>query len=92
LPVADKENDDWWELAPMDGGVALAFQKVEKHRPPNRSRPQQLHLDIKVDDLTAAENFALGLGAQIQSARHPGGGSPWRVYTDPAGHPFCFVT
>jgi Glyoxalase-like domain len=92
LPVTEKETDDWWELAPMPGGVGLAFQKVEKHRPPSRSRPQQLHLDIKVDDLSAAEQFVIGLGAEVRSERHPGGGSPWRVYADPAGHPFCLVT
>jgi hypothetical protein len=91
LPVADK-TDGWWQLAPMPGGIALAFQKVEHHRPPNASRPQQVHLDVRVDDLAAAEDVVLGLGAQPLSELHPGDGSPWRVYTDPAGHPFCLVT
>jgi predicted enzyme related to lactoylglutathione lyase len=91
LPVVEKE-EDWWQLAPMDGGVSVAFQKVEKHRPPNASRPQQLHLDVKVEDLDAAEEVVLGLGGEVRSERHPGGGSPWRVYADPAGHPFCLVT
>jgi hypothetical protein len=91
LPVVEKE-DDWWQLAPTVGGLSIAFQKVEKHRPPNLARPQQLHLDIKVDDLAAAEEVALGLGATVRSDVHPGDGSPWRVYADPAGHPFCLVT
>lgn len=91
LPVAAKD-ETWWQLEPMPGGIALAFQKVEKHRPPNATRPQQLHLDVKVDDLRAAEDLVLGLGAQVRSDLHPGDGSPWRVYTDPAGHPFCLVT
>jgi predicted enzyme related to lactoylglutathione lyase len=91
LPVVEKE-EDWWQLAPMEGGVSVAFQKVEKHRPPNTTRPQQLHLDVKVEDLDAAEEVVLGLGGEVRSERHPGDGSPWRVYADPAGHPFCLVT
>jgi Glyoxalase-like domain len=34
-----------------------------------------------------AEQGALALGAQ----RLPGHGENWRVYADPAGHPFCLV-
>jgi catechol-2,3-dioxygenase len=90
LPVVTKE-DDWYQLAPS-GGVSIAFQKVEHHRPPNPNRPQQLHLDVKVDDLAAAEEVVLGYGAEVRSDLHPGDGSPWRVYADPAGHPFCLVT
>ena len=91
LPVVQKE-EDWWQLAPMAGGVSIAFQKVEKHRPPNATRPQQLHLDVRVDDIAKAEELVLALGAHVKSDLHPGDGSPWRVYTDPAGHPFCLVT
>ena len=43
--------------------------------------PQQLHLDIMVDDPVAAGQAAVELGA----ARLPGE----NVYADPAGHPFC---
>lgn len=91
LPVAAKE-DDWWQLAPMPGGVSVAFQKVAKHRPPSATRPQQLHLDVKVDDIGAAEELVLALGGEVRGDLNPGDGSPWRVYADPAGHPFCLVT
>jgi len=91
LPVVAKD-EGWWQLAPMPGGVSIAFQKVEKHRPPNATRPQQLHLDVKVDDIAAYEEVVLGLGGEVRSELHPGDGSPWRVYADPAGHPFCLVT
>lgn len=91
LPVADKE-DDWWELAPMPGGPALAFQRVAEHRPPNAARPQQVHLDVRVADVAASEELVLGMGGEVRSEPHPGAGSPWRVYADPAGHPFCLVT
>jgi len=90
-PIVEK-TDEWWELAPLDGGVAVAFQRVGKHRPPDARRPQQLHLDIAVDDLDASERSVLELGATTKGDVHPGAGKPWRVYLDPAGHPFCLCT
>jgi catechol 2,3-dioxygenase-like lactoylglutathione lyase family enzyme len=88
-PVA-RRSDGWWELAAAPGHPALAFQRVRRHRRPDRrGRPQQLHLDVAVDDLDTAERVALRLGATVLSDRHPGEGNPWRVYADPAGHPFC---
>ncbi|MDX6286730.1 MAG: hypothetical protein QOG53_2215 [Frankiales bacterium] len=90
-PVVEK-TDGWWELAPLDGGVAVAFQKVGKHRPPSARRPQQLHLDLSVENLHESEQVVLSLGATPLSELHPGAGKPWRVYTDPAGHPFCLCS
>jgi hypothetical protein len=55
---------------------------------PDPARPQQAHLDITVDDLDAGEQRALGLGA----TRLDGGGEMFRVFADPAGHPFCLTT
>ena len=49
--------------------------------------PQQLHLDIRVEDVEEAEGKVLGLGAKPL----PGEGGDFRVYSDPAGHPFCLV-
>ena len=37
--------------------------------------------------MDAAEPRVLALGA----TRLPGGGDDFRVYADPAGHPFCLV-
>ena len=91
LPVADK-SEDWWQLEPMPGGLSLAFQKVGNHRPPSPSRPQQLHLDVRVDDLDRVEQVVLANGGRVLSERHEGDNGPWRVYTDPAGHPFCLVS
>ena len=47
-----------------------------------------MHLDIAVTDIDQAEKEALALGAK----RLPGEGKSFRVYRDPAGHPFCLVT
>jgi hypothetical protein len=45
-----------------------------------------MHLDLDVPDLDAAEEQVLALGA-IKHEHQPG--TTFRVYLDPAGHPFC---
>jgi predicted enzyme related to lactoylglutathione lyase len=50
--------------------------------------PQQEHLDIRVDDVDAAERAILALGATRRPNEHENG---FRVFTDPVGHPFCLV-
>lgn len=75
------------EPAPMGD---IVFQPVDGYnapRWPDPAHPQQLHLDITVGDIDAAEQRVLELGA----ARLPGEGENWRVYADPAGHPFCLL-
>jgi hypothetical protein len=52
----------------------------------NPEVPQQMHLDVIVDNLYAAEAAVLELGATKHE--HPPGTS-YRVFPDPAGHPFC---
>ena len=71
-------------------GKSVMFQQVSKYNPPrwpDPAYPQQAHLDIAVDDLDAGEARVLELGA----SRLEGGGSTWRVFADPAGHPFCLT-
>jgi catechol-2,3-dioxygenase len=70
------------------GGKSVMFQQVSEYNPPqwrDPARPQQAHLDILVDDLDAGQARALELGA----SRLDGGGERFRVFADPAGHPFC---
>jgi catechol-2,3-dioxygenase len=70
------------------GGKSLMFQQVSEYRPaqwPDPEHPQQAHLDILVDDLDAGEARALELGA----SRLGGEDEEFRVFADPAGHPFC---
>jgi catechol 2,3-dioxygenase-like lactoylglutathione lyase family enzyme len=86
----EQDGDDWVQLAAA-GGVALAFQLAPGHVPPEwpgDERPQQIHLDFDVPDLDAAESKVLALGAR-KHENQPGGS--FRVYLDPAGHPFCLV-
>jgi catechol-2,3-dioxygenase len=71
-------------------GKSVMFQQVSDYNPPSwqdPARPQQAHLDIGVDDLDAGEARALELGA----SRLEGGGQNFRVFADPAGHPFCLT-
>ncbi|WP_432827212.1 VOC family protein [Dactylosporangium sp. CA-092794] len=85
LPIT-KVDPDWIDIG--DGASRISFQLAPHHIPPqwpDPSYPQQLHLDIWVDDIDAAESHVLRLGAQLLSTKEPG----FRVYSDPAGHPFC---
>jgi catechol 2,3-dioxygenase-like lactoylglutathione lyase family enzyme len=71
-------------------GKSVMFQQVSEYNPPrwpDPAYPQQAHLDISVDDLDAGETRALELGA----SRLEGGGETFRVFADPAGHPFCLT-
>jgi len=72
------------------GGDSVMFQKVDGYNPPrwpDPAHPQQAHLDITVDEPDAAGARALELGA----SRLDGGGERFRVFADPAGHPFCLT-
>ncbi|SDV04782.1 hypothetical protein SAMN04488544_4040 [Microlunatus sagamiharensis] len=97
------ENEEGWvDLVPPRGALGadnpggqttIAFQRIDDYVPPTwpgGAHPQQLHLDFSVGDIDAAEPRVLELGA----TRHPhqpttDGG--FRVYLDPAGHPFCLI-
>jgi catechol 2,3-dioxygenase-like lactoylglutathione lyase family enzyme len=73
-----------------DGRYVMFQQIGDDYRPPrwpDPAYPQQAHLDLAVRDMDAAEAEAIKLGA----ARLDAGGEHFRVFTDPAGHPFCFV-
>jgi len=85
------DDEDWVQLVSPQGAT-IAFQLASGHVPPTWPRddqPQQLHLDFDVADLDAGEEAILALGATKADVQ-PGGDS-WRVYLDPAGHPFCLV-
>lgn len=85
----EADGDDWFSLKGYEG-VSLAFQAAPGHVPPQWPSPeasQQFHLDLTVADLDAAEAQVLALGAKPLDADDRARG--WRVYADPAGHPFC---
>ena len=95
--VAHRDKDglpQWVELVDVDQ-TRIAFQKIDKYLKPTWPEgpvPQQAHLDFDVSDLDVAEQLILKIGAvksSIQPSSNPD--DNFRVYFDPAGHPFCLV-
>jgi hypothetical protein len=84
IEIADQRADVRAEY-----GQCITFHQVDEYTPPvwpNQEVPQQMHLDMLVDDLETAEEAVLKLGA----TKHPHQpGTSFRVFLDPAGHPFC---
>ncbi len=83
-----KADADWGEIR-SEYGQCICFQPVENYTPPawpGQAVPQQMHIDVMVDDLDAAEPAVLELGA-TRHEHQPG--TSFRVFLDPAGHPFC---
>src|SRR5690348_10246773 len=82
-----KSSPEWAEI--RGEGQCICFQPVEGYvapKWPSQEIPQQMHLDVVVQDLDAGEAAALGLGA-TKHEHQPG--TTFRVFLDPAGHPFC---
>lgn len=82
------ENGGWVDLPDPSGGAMLAFQRVDGYLSPewpSQEHGQQFHLDLVVSDLDAAQERVLGLGAKLLDDKP----KSFRVYADPAGHPFC---
>jgi catechol 2,3-dioxygenase-like lactoylglutathione lyase family enzyme len=85
LPVT-YTSPGWVVVSASDRTSGLAFQLAPDHQPPtwpDPSIPQQVHLDLMVDDIAAAEPRVLALGASKLAGQD--------VYADPAGHPFCLI-
>jgi catechol 2,3-dioxygenase-like lactoylglutathione lyase family enzyme len=79
------DSDDFVVVAASDTTSGLAFQRAPDHRPatwPDPAVPQQMHLDVMVEDVEAAAPRVLALGARRLDGD---------VFADPAGHPFCLI-
>ena len=96
--VGDEPDWDDWRTVKVDGRTIIAVQQAPDHVAPEwpsddpTRQQQQAHLDIYVDqaEVAAAEAEVLELGARLlqghEDVTAPEG---FRVYADPAGHPFC---
>ena len=87
----NEEAADWVVIGLAPGDRQLAFQRVSVWVPPrwpDPEHPQQMHLDIRVDDVDTAERAVVAAGARRVPAQRESG---FRVFVDPVGHPFCLV-
>ena len=85
----EAEISSGWAEVRAGYGQCISFQQVQACAPPRwpaQEIPQQMHLDVIVDDLDAAEAAVTGLGA-TRHEHQPS--TSFRVFLDPAGHPFC---
>lgn len=85
------DEPDWVTLAAPGGGAGLSFQEETGHVPPvwpagPGDQQMMMHLDIEVDDLAAASEYAASCGATMAEYQPQ---ENVRVFLDPAGHPFC---
>ena len=91
MRVNEDTDGDWVVIGRERGLRELAFQRADPYLPPrwpDPQHPQQEHLDIRVTDVDAAEAAVLALGATRLPSDDANG---FRVFVDPAGHPFCLV-
>ena len=88
------DSDAEWAVVELPAGPRLAFQKVPFHVAPQwpDGQPQQAHLDLLAPHLDAHQDHAVAVGAvphDPAETREQTVERGWRVYLDPAGHPFC---
>ncbi|MGY6023758.1 VOC family protein [Streptomyces spinosirectus] len=82
-------SDDFSTLHTRSG-LVFAFQRVKDYQAPqwpDNTHPQQFHLDLDVPDLDQAQEEVVGFGATLLHVDTRG----WRIFADPAGHPFCLL-
>jgi hypothetical protein len=71
LPVTYRD-DDWVVVAASDTSSGLAFQHASGHQPPtwpDPATPQQIHLDIMVEDVAAAARESWHWARQSSTAQ-----------------------
>ena len=83
-----------WAAITSPEGTVIAFQEVEGYEPPvwpweKGKQGQMLHLDLWVDNLDQAVQFAIECGAMLANVQFF---KSSRTMIDPAGHPFCIDT
>lgn len=84
------DRDDDWHMVIVDGEFRIGVQLAPDHVAPDwpdGSPPQQIHLDLWVEDFAAAHDEVMRLGASVLKPAQPD--DDFQVYADPAGHPFC---
>lgn len=83
--------EDDWHTVFVYGQPRMAVQLAPDHVSPDwpNGSSQQIHLDLYVDDPSAAHEEAIAKGAVLLQAADLTSEHGFQVYADPAGHPFC---
>jgi catechol 2,3-dioxygenase-like lactoylglutathione lyase family enzyme len=87
-----RADDDDWHSVLVDGESRIGVQLAPNHVAPDwpDGEPQQIHLDLWVEDLGPAHDRVMSLGARfLKPADDLAAAEGFQVYADPAGHPFC---
>ena len=80
------DADEEWITLTTEDGWRIGIQYAPDHIPPrwpDPEHPQQAHLDLRVPELAAGTERAIGLGATLLRRTET-----WHTLADPAGHPF----
>lgn len=88
--TVDPEDD--WHMVYVDGEPRVGVQLAPDHVPPEwpDGEPQQIHLDLWVDDIASAHEEVMAAGATLlKPVDETKPDDLFQVYADPAGHPFC---
>jgi len=85
------EDETFHSVIDSAGEWRIGVQLAPTHTPPDwpNGAPQQVHMDLHVDDPWQAHEQAMTLGARLLSSGDLGSDEGHQVYADPAGHPFC---
>lgn len=88
------QDEEWIIVRSTDGeGTPLVFQQIEGYEKPTwpaqqGSQQQQVHLDMYVEEVAPAVEYAISCGAHLNPVQLE---EDWKVMLDPAGHPFCIL-
>jgi catechol 2,3-dioxygenase-like lactoylglutathione lyase family enzyme len=96
LEIDENGDDDWRSLTGPGSSLGfstLAFRRSEEYVPDTwpGTDAQDLHLDLIVEDLSSGHATVVALGAEPLDPLDPppaDNARGWRIYADPAGHPF----
>jgi hypothetical protein len=85
------EDETFHSVIDATGEWRIGVQLTPKHVPPDwpDGAPQQVHMDLHVEDPKPAHEQAMKLGARLLQGGDLESGEGHQVYADPAGHPFC---
>ena len=86
-----QDDKDWVVIGDAADRPGIAFQRAPDFRPPrwpDPDQPQQMHIDVRVEDLDQAEQKVLALGAPPATRRR----RTVPRHADLADHPFCLVS